>query len=132
MNEYIKEFDQWNEKKKQTDKRVLDERFYVYSREVWWCSLGVNIGSEVDGKNESFERPILVVRVLSNDGFLGVPLTSREKNHPYAVTVHYETGVSFANISQLRLMSKKRMIRKIGMIDKKDFQMVLDRLKNLF
>lgn len=132
MSEYIKEFDKWNEKKKQTESRVAGKTFYVSVREVWWCAVGVNVGSEIDGKNESFERPMLVVRVFSEDGFLGVPLTSQEKSHQYAVTVHHEKGVSFANTSQLRLLSKKRMLRKIGMIDKSDFQAVLSRLKSLF
>lgn len=132
MSEYIKEFDKWNEKKKQTESRVAGKTFYVSVREVWWCSLGVNVGSEMDGKNENFERPMLVVRVFSEDGFLGVPLTSREKRHQYAVAVHHEKGISFANTSQLRLLSKKRMLRKIGMVDENNFRKVLDRLKSLF
>ena len=129
---YIKEFDQWNEKKKLTENRIFGKKFYVYAREVWWCSVGVNIGSEIDGKNENFERPILVVRVFSEDGFLGIPLTSKKKGHQYEVAIHHDNGASFANTSQLRLLSKKRMLRKVGMVHENDFMKVLNRLKSLF
>lgn len=132
MGEYIKEFDRWNEKKKETDHRILGKNFYVYVREVWWCSVGVNVGSEIDGKNEHFERPILIVKIFSQDGFLGITLTSKEKSHHYAVSIRHDRGVSFANTSQLRLFSKKRMLRKIGMIDEGDFKKVLDKLRSLF
>ncbi len=54
-NNYVKDFDGWNSSKKLVD--ISDRQVFGYPREVWWCSLGVNIGAEVDGKNEEdFER----------------------------------------------------------------------------
>lgn len=53
-----KAFDDWNELKKKLDQNWRQP--YVHHREVWWCSLGQNIGAEIDGKNES-------VDILSND-----------------------------------------------------------------
>lgn len=35
---------------------------YFNEREVWWASVGINIGNEVDGKNGYFERPVLVLK----------------------------------------------------------------------
>jgi hypothetical protein len=35
-------------------RRILKHRFvkfFGHLREVWWCSLGVNVGAETDGKN---------------------------------------------------------------------------------
>jgi mRNA interferase MazF len=132
MGKYKKDFDRWNEKKKKMDQRVMGNPLFVSAREVWWCSVGVNVGSEIDGKNEHFERPILVIRIFSQDGFLGIPLTSKDKGHRYAVPVCHEKGMSFANTSQLRLFSKKRMLRKIGMVEMGDFKKVLVALKDLF
>lgn len=43
-----KDFDSWNEQKKQlenTQKTVLFKE-----REIWWTSIGVNIGNESCGK----------------------------------------------------------------------------------
>jgi len=49
-------FDCWNEEKKKLDSlQVKKPRFH--EREIWWCSLGKNIGDEQDGKN--ITKPIL-------------------------------------------------------------------------
>jgi hypothetical protein len=57
MYMYIKEFDQWNEVKK----RIQSEQrnIYIRSGEVRWCTVGVNLGSEMDGKGKSYTRPVL-------------------------------------------------------------------------
>ena len=39
-----------------------EEPVYFKEKDIWWASLGANIGHEQDGKNESFERPILVLK----------------------------------------------------------------------
>ncbi|MFH1170496.1 MAG: hypothetical protein V1704_02965 [Candidatus Vogelbacteria bacterium] len=45
-----KDFDQWNERKKGLHNR--DRVPFYHEREIWWCALGVNIGSEQDGSKE--------------------------------------------------------------------------------
>jgi hypothetical protein len=40
-------------------------------REVWWCSVGENIGFEEDGKNELFNRPVLILKIFSKELFWG-------------------------------------------------------------
>ncbi|MCX6780980.1 MAG: hypothetical protein NT003_02595 [Candidatus Magasanikbacteria bacterium] len=62
-----KKFDEWNNLKQRLHGRVW--RHYIREGEIWFCSLGVNIGWEQDGKNETFERPVLVVRKLSRHYF---------------------------------------------------------------
>jgi mRNA interferase MazF len=68
-----KDFDEWN-KKKCLENTVFSD--YVNTREVWWCSLGLNLGFEQDGRNELFERPVLVVQKFSKDIVLVIPFTS--------------------------------------------------------
>jgi mRNA interferase MazF len=128
--EYIKDFDKWSEKKKQTDKKDLGRNLFLHEREVWWCSLGVNIGVEIDGKNENFERPVLIIKKFNGLMFWGIPLTSKVKINPYVIQVEHEKGVSYANISQLRLLSSKRILRKVGVIEEESFMKVLDCLKD--
>jgi len=132
MNGYVKEFDQWNERKKQTECKIPNRKFFVHEREVWWCSVGVNVGSEIDGKNENFERPVLIVKIISENGFFGVPLTSKKKGHQYEVMISHGERVSFANVSQLRFLSRKRMLRKIGSVNKDEFQAVIGRIGKIF
>ena len=76
-----KDFDRWNEKKKRINRSAFID--YVNEREVWWCTLGVNVGSEQDGSLDVFERPILVVRKFNKDTVLVVPLTSSPGRTPY-------------------------------------------------
>jgi len=108
------DFDNWNLKKKELSN---GKRVYFYKGEVWFASIGKNIGDEEDGKNSSFERPVLIVRKFNNSIFLGVPLTSNEeKNGKY-----YHKLVSFPGstviLSQIRLFDAKRLLRPMGRIN---------------
>ena len=90
-------------------------------REVWWCSLGANIGVEEDGKNERFERPVLGIRKFNKEMFFGIPLTSRLKESAYHFPFSLHERISTALLSQLRLWSAKRLIRRIGRIGRGQF-----------
>jgi mRNA interferase MazF len=52
-----KEFDQWNIKKQQLEKGVGYRNIYFNQGDVWWCSIGKNIGTESYGKGLDFRRP---------------------------------------------------------------------------
>jgi mRNA interferase MazF len=129
MEPYLKDFDTWNKKKKETDQKDLGRNLFLYEREVWWCSLGVNIGVEIDGKNENFERPVLIIKKFNGLMFWGIPLTSKAKVNPYVIPVEHSKGISYANISQLKLLSTKRVLRKVGVISEESFLKVVSALK---
>ena len=108
----MKDFDGWSERKKAISESTFDD--YVHAREVWWCAIGVNIGVEADGKHDHFERPVLVLRKFSKDAVLVVCLTSRAKpDNPYHVVYSHDGREFAAIISQVRLVSTKRLIRKL-------------------
>ena len=69
-----KDFDSWNDFKKKIEEKMSAPTFK--QQEVLWCSIGLNIGHEENGKNEFFNRPVLVVRKFSKHIFLGVPLST--------------------------------------------------------
>ncbi len=56
-----KDFDRWNNQKK-VIQQLNNQGILFSEREVWWCALGENIGDEENGKNELFERPVLIIR----------------------------------------------------------------------
>lgn len=60
---YVKEFDKWIKKKKNLHEQASNPP-HINERDVWWTSIGVNVGFEEDGKNENFVRPVLVVKSL--------------------------------------------------------------------
>src|SRR3972149_11433241 len=70
-----KEFLKWHVLKSDLDRQAVSAKFQ--EREIWWCSLGCNIGYEQDGKHELFERPVLIVRKFNADLFWGLPLSSK-------------------------------------------------------
>jgi len=79
-----KDFDKWNELKKETNSE--ETRLYTV-REVWWCRLGVNVGSEQDGSGELFLRPVVIVRAFGPSICLVIPLTASLNKHPLRVPV---------------------------------------------
>ena len=87
-------------------------------REVWWCALGANVGHEQDGKGRLWTRPVLVLRKFNKHMLWAVPMTSKGKsNNPYYLEVIVGEGTSYLLLSQLRLVSSRRLIDKIGTLD---------------
>jgi len=128
-----KEFDKWNTVKKAVNEKAGNVLFH--DREIWWCSLGVNVGSEQDGINDNFERAVLIVRNFNGKVCWAVPLTRTFKLHsPYYFPI--ERGddnevSSAAIISQLRLISSKRLIRKIRTLEQSEFERLIYQLERM-
>jgi hypothetical protein len=56
-----KDFWKWHSLKSEIEGHVFVSPFY--EREIWWCSIGANVGAEEDGKNvlgypHNFQREI--------------------------------------------------------------------------
>ncbi len=109
-----------------------DKKIFCNVREIWWCSIGENVGVEFRGKNELFERPVLILKVFNQYSISVLPLTSKIKDGKYYTKVVLENTISYGNLSQVKLISTKRLTRKVGRIFKKDFQIILENFKNIF
>lgn len=124
-----KNFDKWNELKKRiNEKSGIPIGVYWREKEIWFCSLGENIGSEQDGKNEFFERPVLILKKVSSTTFLAIPLTSRRKVGSWYVPL--SSADSSAIITQVRLADSSRLNRRIRLLDDAEYELVRNRLKN--
>lgn len=95
---------------------------YAYPREVWWCTFGLNLGTEIDGKNDSFERPAIVMKVYNKEMMVVLPLTTRQKKDPYHYRVAFESKTVWVKLTQMRVISNKRLSRKVNVVDKKVFE----------
>lgn len=122
------DFDIWNNLKKKisTDR----ESIFCNPKEIWWCFLGKNIGSEQDGKNYSFERPVLIIKIFNQDLCRIIPLTSRFRNDSNHVGIHYLEKDASIIISQMKTISTKRLSRKITILDDTQFQKVIEKSIN--
>lgn len=131
-----KYFDEWNEVKKELTQN--ERKLGIKSREIFWVKIGQNIGFEQNGKGKNFARPVIVVRQLTKDLFLGIPTTTtlREDNdyfHKFNYTTYNNEAVNVcALILQVKVFSTKRVMNKIGMIHKEDFGTIIEKSKKLF
>ena len=100
-------------------------------REIWWCSVGVNVGYEVDGKNRHYNRPVLIVRKYNNRFFMGVPLTTQCKDTPYHFPLHFQEREIRVLLSQARPFDGKRLTHKMGKLPEPEFHAVRRALKKL-
>lgn len=124
-----KEFDKWNQVKKKTN--TEEPRLYTV-REIWWCRLGVNIGTEQDGSGEFFLRPAIILRGFGSGACLIVPLTASVREHPLRVSVGNVDGrMARANLSQLRIIDTRRLVEKIGFLESGVFATLRKAAKDL-
>jgi len=125
-----KDFDKWNMMKKITNSS-FDVKLY-HARDIWWCILGTNIGFEQDGKGNSFERPVLILKGLSPNTCLVIPLTTSKYKHKYRICLGDITGVETQVIlSQMRVIDTKRLTEKIVMLDGATFEIIRKAVKDM-
>ncbi len=117
----VKDFDRWNDRKKDLDGR--GDRPFYHAREVWWCSVGVNVGNELDGTGKHHDRPVLILRPFNAETFFGICLVGHARTGRYYFPLgKIDDRDAVANLSQARLFDSKRLIRKIGTIDERTFR----------
>ncbi|MEI6022227.1 MAG: type II toxin-antitoxin system PemK/MazF family toxin [bacterium] len=123
-----KDFDAWNILKQQLDKE--QRNVFANKREIWWCSFGLNIGTELYGKHELFERPVLVLKVYNKNTIKVVPLTSKNNGTKYFTPVTLGDITSYASLAHVRTISTNRLSRKVGRISTSDFLEIMMKYKN--
>ena len=123
---YVKKFDEWSTLKKKLQGKVIN--FYCNQREIWWCALGSNIGSEEDGKGDLFERPVLIIKIFSTDMVRIAPLTSKIKYDTNYVPIYFDQKKSSIMISHIRSISTKRLSKKISRLDMDQFKIVQQKI----
>ena len=94
----MKDFEGWLPVKEKLDG---DDKIPTFrEREIWWCSTGVNVGVEQDGKNILYERPVLVVHKFNRRLSWGLPITSKIKEFPFYHPIHYKGANDAAQIGR--------------------------------
>lgn len=124
-----KEFDRWNRQKQKTHLRK--DRTLFHEGEIWWCSLGANIGDEQNGKGKFFSRPVLVFRKFNANVFLGLPLSTILKENRFYHRIHFKGIDQCVVLSQMRLLDAKRLENRMGSLPSHEFAKVTKKLKDL-
>jgi len=130
MHDYIKSIKDWCKLK-----IVLwdkEDKIIFKQGDIWWCSLGMNLGEEMFGKGEKFTRPVLIFRKFTSNSFLGLPLTKQEKKGTWyaEITIHKEK--SWVMLNQARVFDKKRLTNRIGALDNSDLKKVKEQFLEFY
>lgn len=93
-------------------------------RDLWWCSVGINIGHETDGKSNACHRPVLVVKKFNQQLFWGVPLTTKIKDSRHYYRFDFNGRQQCAMLTQLRLWDAKRLSDRMGRLPQTHYQAI--------
>ena len=124
-----KQFDDWNTLKKKLQETKRDVRFK--EGDIWWVSIGQNIKSESYWKGENYRRPIVVLRKLSKDTCICIPLSSQKKTGTWFCEYRNQWQDATALLYQIKMIHTNRFQRRIWYMDDSDFLNIKKRLKNL-
>ena len=117
-------FDIWNNLKKilskKTDTSILGNKKLFKEGEIWWASIGYNLGEEVYGKGPNFRRPIIVFRKLTSSSCIAIPLTSKIKDGNWYHKFEMDGELRFAMMHQMRILSTVRFESRMSTMSQKD------------
>ena len=117
-----KDFNSWNKLKQNIDKQ--NHVPFFKEREIWWCSIGANVGHEQNGKNDKFNRPVLIVKKFNNRLFWGVPITTQIKENKHYHLFQFKGQKQCAMLTQMRLWDANRITGKMGRIGEQEFNRI--------
>lgn len=131
MEDELEKYNKWNEKKKDIQKSTISQNIYFKEGDVWWSSIGLNIGTESFGKGEFFRRPIIILKKLSSELYIAVLLTSKFKQGTWFADITINNDSRCAMVYQIRTLHRKRLQHKIGHLDHDNFSKVKEKLEAL-
>src|SRR3989344_3332864 len=131
MEKPIKRFLEWIGVKKKLDEHEYNPPL-VSEGDMWWCAIGENVGIEAGGKSGNFTRPVVVLKKFGRLGFLGIPTTTKQRTGTWYVSFTYKGIAEVAMLSQARVLSYKRLDKKMGTLAPGDFKNVKEAYIRLF
>ena len=131
MPDFIKNFVDWFKLKPKLD-QISTKPPFVKESQIWWSSLGENIGTEISGKSGLFTRPVIILKKLSKYQFLVVPTSSQIKTGTWLVYFTHKHKEMVACLHQVRVIDYRRLTTLIGSIDQKDYDDIKIGFWNLY
>lgn len=127
----MKNFNDWNKKKIKIDGNKTYN--HPQEKEIWWCSIGVNVGSEVYGKGMDYTRPVLVINNEGSESFIGIPITSKVKNRKYSCIIKTDDEkLHSVLVYQIRSFDKRRLTEKKYTLSDEEYRKVESYFKKLY
>ncbi len=130
ISDYIKAFQEWCKLKIALWRK--DSKVIFKQGDIWWCSLGMNLGEEIFGKGTKFTRPVLIFRKFTSNSFLGLPLTTQEKRGTWYVEITIHGKKNWVILNQARILDRKRLTNRIAALDDADLKKVRERFLEFY
>lgn len=124
---YIKEFENWLKEKVEVNNKKVNH--FAKKGEIRWAAIGVNVGSEIDGKNEGFTRPVYVVCPTGPDIMFVVPMSTKLKDTAGYMQIEFQGEQVSLCLHQVRTVSKKRIYGRLGKLGATKQKEIQDRIK---
>jgi mRNA interferase MazF len=138
VRKFIKNFAGWFKLKIKLDSLKHKPPFFK-EREVWWCYIGENIGTEISGKGEKYNRPVIIFKKLSQYTFLGIPTTTQlfnekgdERLGSWFIKIVLNNIEMLAVLNQIRILDYRRMDNKMATLGTFDFQKIGEKFNKLY
>lgn len=113
-------YNTWNTLKKELHEK--ETKILFKEGEIWWVSLGQNIGEECYGKGEKFRRPVIVFRKLTSSSCIVIPLTSKERSGTWYFEFEIDDNKKFAMMHQMKMLSTKRFESRMTTLPEKEIR----------
>lgn len=104
----------------------------VSEGDIWWASVGENVGSEINGKSRLFSRPVIVLRKLAHGFYFVVPTTTQTRKGTWYVTFDHGGRHMAACLHQARAIDYRRLSSKLGTLDDEDLVRVRAGFQRLY
>ena len=104
----------------------------VSERDIWWASIGENVGSEMNGKSARFSRPVLILKKLAHGFYLIAPTTTQSKQGTWYIKVTLSGIEEYVCLHQIRTIDYRRLSSKLGQLDTDDFAKVKEGFLKLY
>lgn len=128
------EFAEWTYEKAKINFNTTFPNFPIYNNFIYWCNLGINIGSE-----QNKLRPVIIVgTTIKSTIAIIIPLTSKRIKDKFWYHVDLEKIDSTALVEQLRVISKIRIVNpfrqkgKMVIISEIDWEKINQQLQALY
>ncbi len=128
---HVKRFLEWIGLKERLDSKI-SKAPYVNEGEIWWASLGENVGFEINGKSKDFTRPIIILKKLTHNFYLVIPLSTKSKTGTWYVPFRQRGVKMVACLSQIRTIDYRRLHPKLGELNSEDFKRIKAGFLNLY
>jgi mRNA interferase MazF len=127
----MKFFEQWIKVKASLDSLIVAPP-HTSERDVWWVTLGENVGKEISGKSTVFKRPALIYKKLSRDFYLVIPSTTKVHTGNWFTKITFQNIDMYFCLHQIRSIDHRRLDKRMGQLTQNHFEQIVKDFNALY